>query len=758
MGKRKAGHWGAPASTAVAERRPLAELEAEGKPPSITLTGRVARVFFSSPEFTAGRLVTDDSESYPFAGKCYAEEGQRVALTGRWENSKYGRQLKVERMEFDLSLTETGLANWLADHPDIHGIGPAKARAIAERFHDDWENALVGRAEEIAAVARVPLDVIENLRHVWSVARVLNAVAAELAAYELTHHQITTLIDKYGSGVLGVLKADPYVLIGAVRNYGFKRVDAIARKLGTPKNHPGRLRAGLAWLVNNAANHGHTWIDWNELKRQALEVLILDTLDAEAQIEDALNTLLMQHESIALVDLGDGRQAVAPSKLQAAEEWIACLFADVAKRENPHRACLSDSAIDECALELNDAQRNALYAATRYQMSVITGGAGTGKTFTTNQIIRAFESAGRRVVLCAPTGKAAKRMEESTGRPASTIHRLLGLGKGQTERDAESEPIDADVLIVDEVSMIDVPLFYALASAVNWRRTSAVLVGDPNQLPPIGPGNVLRDLLRGAMAPTTALTRCMRQAGILKTNASAVLGGAVAPSSDRAPEHPYRPWFVIDSLETAADVADCIVHMHRAVLRPKWGFHPLRDVQVLTPQKKGPAGTDALNRTLQAWAQAERGNPVDRCPDDRRPKLYPGDKVIQTRNNYAMGKNGVMNGAVGYVIDADRAGDLVIDFDGEEVAVGADDAGDVQLAYALTIHKSQGSEFPCVMVVCHSTHAFMHHRNLLYTAVTRSRACTVLLGDKKGIARCARKQQVDERRTLLPHYFHQTQA
>ena len=309
-------------------------------------------------------------------------------------------------------------------------------------------------------------------------------------------------------------------------------------------------------------------------------------------------------------------------------------------------------------------------------------------------------------------------------------------------------PIDADVIIVDEVSMVDVPLAWRLFQAINLEKTAVVLVGDHNQLPPIGPGNLLRDLVQSQVVPAVILDRVVRQAGVLKENSIAILNGEVRKTSE--PEGPgRRAWYLVDQFTDQWDAQRFLLELFENVLDKRLGFDLVSDVQVLTPTHKGPLGTRDLNRELQRLVQRKLwGVEVPVVPAGRRPKLYPRDKVIQTRNNYELG---VMNGAVGVVSDVARDGSLVIEFDGMpvEIEAGSPNMQDIQLAYALTIHKAQGSEFPCAVVVVHKAHSFMHHRNLLYTGVTRAKETAVIIGDRWGIANCARKRKQDDRKTFL---------
>jgi exodeoxyribonuclease V alpha subunit len=382
----------------------------------------------------------------------------------------------------------------------------------------------------------------------------------------------------------------------------------------------------------------------------------------------------------------------------------------------------------------------------------MTGGAGSGKTFTIESLIAACEDLGLSYELAAPTGKAAKRLEQSVKRKAKTVHRLLGFN-GHTFAKGDEDKLEVDFLVVDEVSMVDVPLMYQLFRAIDLSRTAVLLVGDHNQLPPVGPGNVLRDLVQSGAIPTTVLTKIIRQAGVLKENSTAILGGEVRPTCDLKVDG-YRPWYVVNNFTDREHVRFFLEKLFNEVLDERLGFNLLQDVQVLTPTHKGQLGTVELNITLQRLIQKKLfGVETPDVEPGRRPEFLPGDKVIQTKNDYDLG---VMNGALGFVIDNDPKRGVSIDFDGHVVEIPRDSAKEynLQLAYATSIHKMQGSEFPCAIVITHKSHSFMHHRNLLYTAVTRAQKSVILLGDHWGIENCAKKQQVDKRNTFLSFLLH----
>ncbi len=711
-------------------------------PKTAVVSGVVQAVFHAGANFCAGRLRDGDGAFVRFAGKVFVRENEPVTLRGRWEDHpKYGTQFAAESIDSQVALEPTGLANYLANHPDIHGIGPAKAKLIADTFGLRFDRVIREDPQLVARTAKVGIDAVRELRRIWIEASVLNGAMTHLASYGLTHFQITMLVEKFGNDVVSILHEDPYLLIREVPGFGFKRVDKIARKLGVAKELPSRLQAGILYTIQAALDDGDCWVEYEDLLDRANTLLVLDNLDSRELIERELEGLIGDEH---LVCCPHERIVVADPEVHRMEEFLAEIF-DRAWNQNPHaeRADPTEAFFGA----LNTEQREAVQNALDYSVSLMTGGAGSGKTFTVKAVVAACEAAGLSFELVAPTGKAARRLEQSVARPAKTVHRLLGFN-GRAYAKGPDDKIDTHFLVVDEVSMVDVPLMYRLFRAVDLSRTAVLLVGDHNQLPPVGPGNVLRDLVRSNAIPTTVLTKVIRQAGVLKENSTAILNGDVRPTCDEKVAG-YRPWYVVNNFTDQEHVRMFLEKLFSEVLTERLGFDLLQDVQVLTPTHKGALGTVELNTVLQRLVQRKLfGVDAPGVAHGHRPELLPRDKVIQTKNDYDLG---VMNGALGFVIDNDPKAGLAVDFDGHVVTIPRDSpkAYNLQLAYATSIHKMQGSEFPCAIVVAHKAHSFMHHRNLLYTAVTRARKSVILLGDKWGIENCAGKQQVDKRNTFL---------
>lgn len=719
-----------------------------GEEAKATVRGRVDAVFYSTPQFSAGRVRTSDGETVSFAGALMVRQHDPVVLHGTWErHPKFGRQLKVTHFEFNQSMGPEGLAHYLANHPDIKGIGPVKAKRIVAAFGEDFDRVIDDEPERVAEVAKLPLEAVQALRQEWLRTRTLNASLTWLATFELTHHQMTALIEKFGNAIVTVLKTDPYLLVREVPGFGFKRVDVVAQKMGTPKEHPSRIRAGIVHSVAERLDQGDCWVDYEELIELANALLVMDVGDSRERIEQELDALVADG-TLACVSLG-GRFLVAQPQMHEMERDLAKVFSRK-RRANPHftEAVIAER-LDGAAARLNEAQRRALLASARHNLVLVSGGAGSGKTFTVAAITKLYEEQGLKVVLAAPTGKAAKRIEQVVGREALTLHRLLGFN-GKAFTLGPDEPIKADVVIVDEVSMVDVPLAWHFFRALDLTHTAVVLVGDHNQLPPVGPGNLLRDLIERQPIPTVVLDQVVRQAGVLKENSIAVLSGDVRRTADAAGIDGRPPWIVVNRHSEVLDAQRYILELFDSVLVEKLRFDLLADVQLLTPTRKGPLGVEALNVELQRVVQKKLwGVEVSPPPPGRRPEFLLHDRVIQMRNNYDLG---VMNGAIGIVTSVGpKRSELRVRFDDHEVELTPDNKGaqEISLAYALTIHKSQGSEFPCAVLVIHKAHSFMHHRNLFYTGVTRARQVAIVVGDQWGMKNCAEKEQVERRKTFL---------
>ncbi|MCZ7586497.1 MAG: AAA family ATPase [Deltaproteobacteria bacterium] len=714
------------------------------------LRGRVETLFHASPGFSAGRLKDENDRRVTFAGKVVAAVGEQVILQGAWVNHpKYGKQFQADTLTHDLDLSVEGLAHYLANNPAFVGLGPVKAKRIAQTFGRNFGRAIVENPEAVAKAGPITIAAARNIQTEWLRHQAINAAATELSAFGLTHHQVRSLIDKYGNDAVSIIKSDPYLIVRDIRGFGFKRVDAIARKVGVPKEFPPRVRAGIIDCLDDALDQGHTWIEEADLIERANKLLVMDSLQSREIIEMELSGLISK--GVLACDSYDGRFLISRADIRTmerdVEQWLR-------GGDKDHPSVLDMLGVwqkvhdGELCSALNPQQRAAVVAALTHQITVISGGAGSGKTFTVGDLTIVLDEHGLVVVLAAPTGKAAKRLEQIVGKEAFTIHRLLGFNGHEWSRGPD-DPIDADVVIIDETSMVDLHLAWRLLRAIDHDKTAIVFVGDHNQLPPVGPGDLLRDMIHTGIVPGVVLTDVVRQAGELKENSTAILRGTVARTSAQVDARGRRPWYLIDEFTDPWDVRRFLRDLYETVLADKLGYDLLDDIQLLTPKRKDILGVDDLNIELQSLVQRKLwGVETPAVPQGRRPAFLLHDKVIQRRNNYDLG---IMNGSIGRVLELLPHGDLRVRFDNAEVTLcRADgDLDDLQLAYALTIHQCQGSEFPCAVVIVHKSHSFMHSQNLFYTGVSRAKQTTIVIGDRWGVRNCATKKANDERSTFL---------
>ena len=714
------------------------------------LRGRVETLFFNSSRYSAGRLKTECGDEVSFAGNVVAAVGEQVILQGAWVNHpKYGRQFQADTLTHDLDLSVDGLAHYLANNPAFVGLGPVKAKRIAQAFGKKFGRVIVENPEAVAQAGPITIEAAKNIRAEWQKHQAINAAATELSAFGLTHHQVRSLIDKYGNDAVAIIKSDPYLIVRDIRGFGFKRVDAIARKVGVPKEFPPRVRAGLLDCLDDALDQGHTWVEESDLIERANKLLVMDVLNSREIIELELSGLI--DKGALACDSYDGRFLISRADIRAmereVEQWL--------RGGDKDHPCVFDLLgvwqkvrDGELCPKLNPRQRDAVVAALTHQITVISGGAGSGKTFTVGDLTKLLDQHFIKVVLAAPTGKAAERLEQVVGKEAFTIHRLLGFNGHEWSRGPD-DPIDADVVIIDETSMVDLHLAWRLLRAIDHDKTAIVFVGDHNQLPPVGPGDLLRDMIHTGIVPGVVLTDVVRQAGELKENCTAILQGNVAKTSAHVDARGRRPWYCIDEFTDPWDVRRFIRDLFETVLADKLGYDLLDDVQLLTPKRKDILGVDELNIELQSLIQRKLyGVEAPAVPSGRRPAFLLHDKVIQRRNNYDLG---IMNGSIGRVLELLPHGDLRVRFENAEVTLCRSDGDldDLQLAYALTIHQTQGSEFPCSVVVIHKSHSYMHNKGLLYSGITRAKETVIIVGDRWGIRNCATKKSNDVRSTFL---------
>ncbi|MEI7833121.1 MAG: AAA family ATPase, partial [bacterium] len=508
----------------------------------VTISGRVVHLFYQAPHFTAGVMKSTREGKVKFSGKFMVSEGDDVSLIGKWEqHPQYGRQFTAVGVKQDLPLDTDGLAHYLANDPAFHGIGPERARKIAEEFGDQFDTVIREEPWRVAQVAQLKPEILNTLQHAWVQRSEVNALSAWLSSYGLTHRQMTRLVEGLGQNTKAILQENPYEICRQLPGLGFGRVDEMAQKMGVVKEHPARIAAVFQHILMKFEQDGHCWVEENVLLHESFKVLCLDGLNAHTIIREQLDIDITSGRLFRYD--GGGRWVIALPLLAKREmEIIRTLLHERAELAN--EAMDWEALLSEVAPELNASQRTAALTACRHRLSLIAGAAGSGKSFTVAAIYRMFSELWDDVALAAPTGKAAKRLEQLCGTEAKTIHRLLEYNTVSWGRDREN-PLEVDAVIIDEVSMCDIHLMWHLLEAIDFTRTRVILVGDPNQLPPVGPGNVLRDLLARKVISTTVLDQVVRQAGALKENCTAILRGELRETA-AADGGQLRPWYLID--------------------------------------------------------------------------------------------------------------------------------------------------------------------------------------------------------------------
>lgn len=708
------------------------------------LSGTVVQLFFSKPSFCAGRMLSSGRD-VSFSVKGFVKVGEPVTIRGKYETTKYGRQFVGTEVVFTLPTNPSGLATWLSWY--VPDVGPAKGQKLIDEFGMEVVTLASANPQQLAIAVGIPIDSIHRIAKEWQ--RYSSKVSAfsELATFGLTQHQVECLYARFKGSAVTILREDPYLLLRETDGFGFKTVDDIARRLGFPVDHPGRKRAAYVTAVADAQdNDGSTAILDTVAVGKACDLLDMPV----EEYGPAVEVMAVHADEIGQVRrVTDGTtwHVGLPSAYRH-EEYLWKRLAG-GREENPYISRCSGSpdflnnnyrVID--GRTLDDSQMAALTVGVSHKIAFITGGAGSGKTTVCRSIHKFFRDGDIRVMLAAPTGKAAKRLSDVVGSEASTIHRLLGYGPDGRFGHDELNPLPAGVLLADESSMIDVSLSYHLLRAIDPKKTSIVFIGDPNQLPPVGPGAMLRDVLDNELSPVARLNKCHRQAGPLKANCAAILDGRIEPSvSDVNPS----PWMIHGALTTPEQVQKAIVRLFDKYL-PEWGYDPVTDTQFMTAKHAGPLGTKFLNRICQRLRQRQLGNelPEPDLADEKKPILHCGDKVIQTKNDYQIE---VFNGTQGVVVEAGN--NPVVRYDDREVCYTAENRGNIELAYVLSVHKSQGSEWPCIVTVCHKSHRFMQTRMWLYTSVTRAQKTCVIIGDDDSINYAAMNDRRDCRGTWL---------
>ena len=706
------------------------QLDAE---PIITIEGAVERIVYESEEtgfFVARLRQPGNVDLVTFVGNLMAiSPGETIRLRGRWvEDKRFGRQLRVESFETILPNTSIGIEKYLGSGL-IHGIGPKFAKRLVEAFGVETLRVIEEEPERLRKVPGIGQKRAAQIREAWASQKALQSIMIFLQGHGITTSQAVRIYKRYGDAAVAVLRENPYRLADDVSGIGFRGADKIAGELGIAKDSETRVQAGLLHVVRNAITEGHVYLPAEELKAGAVELLAVSE-DAAAH---GLGKLSEQKRLICEKDA-----AYLPA-IHAAECGSAGLLKRLVATPIESVPIQVDNALrwveKREAITLSPEQREAIRIGCQAKVMVITGGPGTGKTTVLNGLLAVLQRKGLSFLLAAPTGRAAKRMEAATGHDALTLHRLLEYSPKQAGFTRnEANPLVTDLVVVDEASMIDVQLLHALMKALP-PFARLVIVGDVDQLPSVGPGNVLLDIIASQTVPVVRLKTVFRQA-----EHSGIVTNAHLINEGKYPAFNATDFFLIER-DDPVQAAQTVVELVTKRIPGKFGMDPLRDIQVLAPMRRGEAGVTRLNQALQASLNPN-GAPVPRKD------FRCGDKVMQLRNNYDLD---VYNGDVGVITLVDtEAGELEVHFDDDRrVLYALDDVDDLGLAYAATVHKSQGSEYPAVVLPFLPQHYIMLQRNLLYTAVTRGKKLVIIVGNAKAVGMAVRNCKIARRNTRL---------
>lgn len=648
--------------------------------------------------------------------------GEHVQASGTWERDRaHGLQFKATYLHTAAPGTLEGMARYLGSGL-VRGIGPQLAERLLAAFGTDVFSVIEQTPARLRDVPGIGPVRAERIADAWRAQRVVRDIMVFLHSHQVGTSRAVRIFKTYGADAIALIKANPYRLARDIRGIGFVSADRIASSLGIEPQSMIRVRAGVGYILGQALDAGHCGLPGDDLVAAVAKQLVVDA----SRVEEALE--LERLEGHVVRDSVDQRDVIFLAGLYSAESTIALRLAALKTGRPPWPAIDAAKAIPwveaKLSVVLADAQRKALEQALLSKVLVITGGPGVGKTTLLNAVLRVLTAKGVRPVLAAPTGRAAKRMTESTGLEARTIHRLLEVDPrhGGFRRN-EKHPIDADLIVVDEVSMVDVLLMAALLRAIP-DRASLLLVGDADQLPSVGPGQVLADVIASRTVPVVALTAVFRQAA-----ASWIVRAAHRINQGLVPEWPDEPdadCYFVDASDPA-DAEQKILQLVAERIPRRFSLDAVRDVQVLCPMNRGTLGARSLNTALQRRLNQSAGPRVERFGWT----FAAGDKVMQIENNY---DREVYNGDLGIVqeVDLDQA-TLRIEFDGRSLVYEFGELDEVSLAYATTIHKAQGSEYPAIVLPISTQHYVMLQRNLLYTGLTRGRKLVVLVGERRAL-------------------------
>jgi len=710
------------------------------------LRGTVARVLFENPDsgWAVLHLDVEDAPPATVVGPLAPVfPGEALEIEGTWEeDSRYGRQFRASSSIPVVPDTEAGTRRYLASGV-IPGIGPELARRLTDRFGAETLRILDEEPERLLAVRGIGPKRLEEIKAAWVERTAERQARIWLQGHGLGPAMTERILRAWGPDAIGRVQREPYELVKEVRGIGFRTADGLALRIGWQPEAPERVRAGIEHALVLAADRGDCYVP----RRRLLEVVAkLLKLEEPEIVEPVIDSSAAAGQ---LVVEGEGDEVrVYSAWLHGAERRVALRLAELAagyeeEAEAPGRLDgVIRQAEHDLRLALGDLQREAVSGALRQHLMVVTGGPGTGKTTLVNVLVRCAEMLDLDVALAAPTGRAAKRLEQATGLTGTTLHRLLEYRFDSGFNRGPDNPIEADLVVVDEASMIDLALMDAFMAALA-PGTRLLLVGDADQLPPVGPGAVLRDLIASGDVATVRLNTIYRQAerSLIVRNAHRVNAGTLPESTGGADlGEDLADFYVIEERDPERAV-EIVLRLVTRRMPERFGLDPRRDIQVLAPMHRGRAGVARLNARLQ-----DALNPGSEPARAEAPRLRAGDRVMQMRNDY---DREVFNGDIGRVHEVDEQEGVLVEFDGRIVGYERGAIGDLSLAYATTVHKSQGSEYPGVVCVLLPEHHIMLQRNLLYTAITRAREVAVLVTTEKSLHRAVDNDEPATRFTTL---------
>ena len=723
------------------------------------LRGLVENVVFANPDnhFTVIEVTVAGGEIITAVGVLpEISPGEDVTLHGSWDSHNvFGRQFRISACERSMPDTAAKLFRYLASG-SIKGIGPKTAAKIIERFGENSIDVLENEPEKLAMINGISkskaVEICNEFNHQYAMRKLL----IELENYGITSAECTAIYKYFGMNAVKTIRENPYVLCGTVSGFSFERTEALVRKMDIVPNCEYRNRAGVIHIIRHNLGNGHTCIPRRKMIEPACRLLDITDEEAEMTLDDLIEARQLISETM------EGEEFLFLPDLYLAEYQIAERIRRILKFP-PALIRSIDADIDRIeqrnGIKYASQQREALRTACEKGLLILTGGPGTGKTTAVRGIIDVLERKHVEVLLCAPTGRAAKRLSEVTGREAKTIHRLLEVEWDESEKPSfrrnAKEPLSCGALIVDEVSMVDVELFDSLLDALPM-GCRLILVGDADQLPSVGPGNVLTDMIWAGGLPVVCLTEIFRQAqqSLIVMNAHRIMTGEPLRMDAVDSDFFFMPRD--NSLRTASTVTELIAKR----LPAAYGYSPLDDIQVLCPSRKGDCGTENLNRRLQ-----EALNPHDKMKNELvtpSGRIFrEGDRVMQIRNNYNIpwkrgneAGEGVFNGDIGILEKISyAAGIMRIQFDDRTAEYPTTNLSELELAYAVTVHKSQGSEYPAVIIPVVDCPPMLMYRNLLYTAITRAKKLLILVGNETRIRNMAANTKQNRRYSALKYFL-----